>query len=261
MSLFKNFSEDFENRILSSKLDELSKEDLQQLEAEGISQKELQDIKATLIALEGLESEEEIPSGSIRESLLAAFDEEPEKRGGIISMPIWITVGISIAALFVIAFMLYGPNQDNVFTKNPVAEKMEVATPESTVIFEQNKSILPEESQGNSAISETKESLKEEESSVMEMDMSSESIKEVPASDMPQATVVQVDSKYAHSTIESEKVTTTLNSVSKSVAQSERNETVSGAPSKKEMPVGTQNHNSLALSQMPNVFDKLITVY
>jgi hypothetical protein len=263
MSSFKNFSDDFETRIISGKLDELSKEELQQLEAEGISHKELQDIKATLIALEELDSEEEIPSVTIKERLLAAFDEEPKKRGRIISMPFWIAAGISIAAVLVIALMLIDPNQGNFISKQPVAQNIEEEKAESSSILDNKVITQVDDTISNSPISKTEKSLREEESVAIEMGNLTETPMEAASAsaDLPQLEDLNESSKYVPVITESEKAITKLNSASESVSKSELVETISGAAKKGKIYQTPHNQSSVALSQMPNIFDKLITVY
>lgn len=124
MTRFDKFHEDFEKLLLKSNFEDLSKEELNLLEAEGITEEEFHSIKKTLEALESIQEEPIAPSSNIKSKLMDAFDEKPKRKGLIISFPFWITSGISIAALLAIAFFLLKPGADYNQNSTPVAQQI-----------------------------------------------------------------------------------------------------------------------------------------
>lgn len=126
MNNFDKFSDDFEKLILSKEFNDLSNLELKSLEAEGITEEEFNKIKNTLASLESLEEDSIEPSKDIKAQLMAAFDEPTKKEPRIINWPFWISSGLSIAALFAIAFFVIKPSFFNSDSQQPVAQKIEL---------------------------------------------------------------------------------------------------------------------------------------
>ncbi len=167
MKAFDKFSEDFEKIILTSNFSDLSREQLELLEAEGITEDEFHSIKKTLQALESIEEETIAPSDDVKSKLLDLFDEKPQKKGKIISFPFWLTSGISVAALLAIAFFWLKPGADYNQTSTPVAQQITEK--------EQNEIMNSEESVDNSL-----DNFSPEESIIQEGE-EDEFIKDIPA--------------------------------------------------------------------------------
>lgn len=126
MNNFDKFPDDFEKLILSKEFNDLSNLELKSLEAEGITEEEFNKIKNTLASLESLEEDSIEPSKDIKAQLMAAFDEPTKKEPRIIKWPFWISSGLSIAALFAIAFFVIKPSLFNSDSQQPVAQKIEM---------------------------------------------------------------------------------------------------------------------------------------
>lgn len=120
MSLASNDFDNFEEIILNTPFQELSQQELSDLGLEGITAEEFEQVRQTWNAIKELEPEVEIPSVSIKDKLLDAFDQGPSKEAKIIPWPFWLSIGLSSAALVVLAFFLYNP-------KNEVQNSLEVA--------------------------------------------------------------------------------------------------------------------------------------
>lgn len=125
MSLFSNFSENFEQILLQKSFHELNADELKALDAEGMGEDEYNQIRATLISLEDLDEELDLPSANRKEELLAIFDEGADKKGIVIRWPVWSAVGLAVAAMIAVAFFLFRPDQASYETGSNVAQSID----------------------------------------------------------------------------------------------------------------------------------------
>ncbi|MFM2285003.1 MAG: hypothetical protein RLZZ543_500 [Bacteroidota bacterium] len=150
MSLFSNFSENFEQLLLQKSFHELNADELKALDAEGMGEDEYNQIRATLISLEDLDEELDLPSANRKEELLAIFDEGAEKKGIVIRWPVWSAVGLAVAAMIAVAFFLFRPDQASYDTGSNVAQsldKKEDSSSKELVVTEPSTSLKTDEVQ------------------------------------------------------------------------------------------------------------------
>lgn len=139
MSLFSNFSENFEQLLLQKSFHELNADELKALDAEGMGEDEYNQIRATLISLEDLDEELDLPSANRKEELLAIFDEGADKKGIVIRWPVWSAVGMAVAAMIAVAFFLFRPDQasyDSTINVAQSIDKKEDAASKERVVTE-----------------------------------------------------------------------------------------------------------------------------
>lgn len=259
MKSFNNFSEDFENKILRGEFDKLGSDELKQLEAEGITPEELSEIKSILLALKEIENEEELPSPSLRENLLAAFEEEKPKRGLIISLPFLLSTAASIAALFILVFYLTKSDGDALESKPSVAQQLEPNAVESAPVLEDSEpQIVPVEAtevetKSLNQLPETNSSLEDAPSKeeVSNMDIAPVETRKAEA-ESAVADYIQEEQ------ITQKTVSVQLNSVaSKMESISPRQISESSKKSK----IKESETTSMSLNQLPGAINQLITVY
>jgi hypothetical protein len=208
MKMSNNFSEDFEKLILNKSFSELSPEELNSLETNGISEEEYKNVQQMLKAMSELEEEEIQPSSALRDKLMDSFNHPSKQSGKIISLQTWIISGLSAAALITLVFFLFKPEfsprsnttklSDQVINSDKQLEK---ETPFSQLSDEQIESTLNAPSPSVQTV--------EEVSAIQEIKENS-SLPMAQESDMPEETgqensLNSMDSRLKTSEIEIEK--------------------------------------------------------
>lgn len=121
------FPDGFEQWMLEKSWEQLSAEERRVIEAEGIQEAEYAAIRGMLIEMQQIGPEEPVPvSEGLRDKLLEAFDEGPQRKGRIVPMAVWISALTAAAALIVMFIWILPSNR----TGTPdVAIKQEAAKP------------------------------------------------------------------------------------------------------------------------------------
>jgi hypothetical protein len=121
MESFEKYSQEFEQLILNKEYSLLNKSELQQLDAEGLSEEEYYQIRETLLAIKEMDSEMEFPSENVKNKLLDVFDEGPQKQTRIIVFPMWAKLSLLAAACIALGLFLFNPNSTIYNVTNDVA--------------------------------------------------------------------------------------------------------------------------------------------
>ena len=134
MESFEKYSQEFEQLILNKEYSLLNKNELQQLDAEGLSEEEYYQIRETLLAIKEMDSEVEFPSEHVKNKLLDVFDEGAQKQARIIVFPMWAKLTLLAAACIALGLFLFNPNSTIYNTTNEVASNSQSSANEDQVI-------------------------------------------------------------------------------------------------------------------------------
>jgi len=134
MESFEKYSQEFEQLILNKEYSLLNKSELQQLDAEGLSEEEYYQIRETLLAIKEMDSEMEFPSEHVKNKLLDVFDEGAQKQARIIVFPMWAKLTLLAAACIALGLFLFNPNSTIYNTTNEVASNSQSSANEDQVI-------------------------------------------------------------------------------------------------------------------------------
>jgi hypothetical protein len=134
MESFEKYSQEFEQLILNKNYSMLNKSELQQLDAEGLSEEEYDQIRETLLAIKEMDSEVEFPSENVKNKLLDVFDEGAQKQARIIVFPMWAKLSLIAAACIALGLFLFNPNSTIYNTTNDVASNSQSSANEDQVI-------------------------------------------------------------------------------------------------------------------------------
>lgn len=122
-----SFPDGFEQWILEKSWEQLSADERRVVEAEGIQEAEYAAIRGMLTELQQIGPEEPVSvSEGLRNKLLEAFDEGPQRKGRVVPIGVWISALTAAAALIVMFIWILPSNP----TGAPdVAIKQEAAKP------------------------------------------------------------------------------------------------------------------------------------
>jgi hypothetical protein len=112
----------------------LNKNELQQLDAEGLSEEEYYQIRETLLAIKEMDSELEFQSEHVKNKLLDVFDEGAQKQARIIVFPMWAKLTLLAAACIALGLFLFNPNSTIYNTTNEVASNSQSSANEDQLI-------------------------------------------------------------------------------------------------------------------------------
>ena len=260
MESFEKYSQEFEQLILNKEYSLLNKSELQQLDAEGLSEEEYYQIRETLLAIKEMDSEMEFPSENVKNKLLDVFDEGAKKQARIIVFPMWAKLSLLAAACIALGLFLFNPNSTIYNTTNDVASNSQSSTKEHQVINNTSSE--------NSAVSKDQtpniDNISEENNQVEEIQSSDESIStitnsdnqvgvsEIPMEDAP--TVIAINNT---SVSNSQPATLT----SASIPISTYKWTNSLESEKTENVDNNVTASSVSLADFPNVISQTVTIY
>ena len=260
MESFEKYSQEFEQLILNKEYSLLNKSELQQLDAEGLSEEEYYQIRETLLAIKEMDSEMEFPSDNVKNKLLDVFDEGAQKQARIIVFPMWAKLSLLAAACIALGLFLFNPNSTIYNTTNDVASNSQSSTKEHQVINNTSSErvgvsndqipIIDNTSKENNQVDEIQssdESIPTSTNSDNQMGVS-----EIPMEESPQEIAISNTS-----VAQSQPATLTTSSIPTSSykwtnsLESEKSETV-------ENNVTVQ---SVSLADFPNVIHQTVTIY
>ena len=133
MEPIQKFQEDFEQMILHKEFHQLSAQEINILDAEGLGEEEYNQIRATLISLNDLEEEHDQPNALLKQKLMDVFDQGAQSKGRIIRWPLWTGIGLAVAAMFVMGMFIFNPESNRFDVNKQVAQelKLNVDSPEN----------------------------------------------------------------------------------------------------------------------------------
>ena len=260
MESFEKYSQEFEQLILNKEYSLLNKSELQQLDAEGLSEEEYYQIRETLLAIKEMDSELEFPSENVKNKLLDVFDEGAQKQARIIVFPMWAKLSLLAAACIALGLFLFNPNSTIYNTTNDVASNSQSSADEDQVI---NNS-----SSESTIVSTDKtpiiDNISEETNQVDEIQSRDESISsitnsdnQVGASEIPMEDTPTAIANSNNTVCQTQPTSLTTNSIPTTSfkwtnsLESEKSEDV-------ENNVVVQ---SLSLADFPNVINQTVTIY
>ena len=258
MESFEKYSQEFEQLILNKEYSLLNKSELQQLDAEGLSEEEYYQIRETLLAIKEMDSEMEFPSENVKNKLLDVFDEGAQKQARIIVFPMWAKLSLLAAACIALGLFLLNPNSTIYKTTNDVASNdrtsenqvIHKTSSERSVVSKDQKSIINNTSEENNQVEEIQpsdESIPTSTNSDNQMGVS-----EIPMEEYPQEIAISNTSvaQSQPATLTSTSIPTSTYKWTNSL-ESEKSETV-------ENNVTVQ---SVSLADFPNVIHQTVTIY
>jgi hypothetical protein len=260
MESFEKYSQEFEQLILNKEYSLLNKSELQQLDAEGLSEEEYYQIRETLLAIKEMDSEMEFPSENVKNKLLDIFDEGAQKQARIIVFPMWAKLSLLAAACIALGLFLFNPNSTIYKTTNDVASNDQTSanenqvinntSSESTIVSTDQTPIIDNTSKEATQVDEI-QSIDESISTITNSD-NQVGVSEIPMEDAPTAIGITNTSVS-----NSQPVTLTTSSIPSTTykwtnsLESEKSEDV-------ENNVVVQ---SVSLADFPNVINQTVTIY
>jgi len=272
MKMSEYFSEDFEKLILSKSFSELSPDELNSLEANGISEQEYNNVQQMLKAMSELEEEKFQPSSALRDKLMDSFNNPSKPSGKIISLQTWIISGLSAAAIITLVFFLFKPEFNPEHNNSKLSDQvvnsgkqLENETTLSHIPDEENESTLNAPSPSGQIVEEVSALQEIKENSILPI---------AQESDIPEETGQDNSLKKTESrlkTIEIEK-TEQIEDVPEAAGNSAPIKSVSinldqtsSVVSNKEMLISKNKKGSVKNSDSMNnhkdLFSNLVTVY
>lgn len=134
MKSFEKYSQEFEQFILNKEYSLLNKSELQQFDAEGLSEEEYYQIRETLLAIKEMDAEMEFPSENVKNKLLDVFDEGSLKQARMIIIPMWAKLSLLAAACIALGLFLFNPNSTIYTGTNDVASNSQSNTNEHQLV-------------------------------------------------------------------------------------------------------------------------------
>ena len=260
MESFEKYSQEFEQLILNKEYSLLNKSELQQLDAEGLSEEEYYQIRETLLAIKEMDSEMEFPSENVKNKLLDVFDEGAQKQTRIIVFPMWAKLSLLAAACIALGLFLFNPNSTIYNTTNDVASNSQSRSNEDQVI---NNT-----SSDNSIVS------KDQTPIIDNTSKETTQVDEIQSSDESISTITNSDNQVGVSEITMEDAPTVIAINNTSVSNSQpATLTTSSIPSttykwsnslESEKTENVDNNvtaSSVSLADFPNVINQTVTIY
>jgi hypothetical protein len=260
MESFEKYSQEFEQLILNKEYSLLNKSELQQLDAEGLSEEEYYQIRETLLAIKEMDSEVEFPSENVKNKLLDVFDEGAQKQARIIVFPMWAKLSLFAAACIALGLFLFNPNSTIYNTTNDVASNSQSSvnedqvinnsSSESTVVSTDQTPIIDNTSKETNQLDEIQSS--DESISTNANSDNQVGVSEIPMEDAP--TVIAINNT---SVSNSQPATLT----SASIPTSTYKWTNSLESEKTENVDNNVTASSVSLADFPNLINQTVTIY
>ena len=260
MKSFDKYSQEFEQLILNKEYSMLNKSELQQLDAEGLSEEEYYQIRETLLAIKEMDSEIEFPSDNVKNKLLDVFDEGAKKQTRIIVFPMWAKLSLLAAACIALGLFLFNPNSTIYNTTNDVASNSQSNANEDQVI--------------NNSLSESTIVSKDQTPIIDNTSKETTQVDEIQSSDESISTITNSDNQVGVSEIPMEDTPTAIVTSNTSVSNSQpATLTTSSIPTstykwtnslESEKTENVDNNvtaSSVSLADFPNLINQTVTIY
>jgi cytoskeletal protein RodZ len=260
MESFEKYSQEFEQLILNKEYSLLNKNELQQLDAEGLSEEEYYQIRETLLAIKEMDSEMEFPSEHVKNKLLDVFDEGAQKQVRIIVFPMWAKLTLLAAACIALGLFLFNPNSTIYNTTNEVASNSQSSANEDQVIYNTSSESNTVSTDQTPIIDNTSKETNQ--------------VDEIQSSDESISTITNSDNQVGVSEIPMEDAPTAIANSNTSVCQTQpATLTTSSIPtsafkwtnSLESEKSGDVESNvvvqSVSLADFPNVISQTVTIY
>ena len=260
MESFEKYSQEFEQLILNKEYSLLNKNELQQLDAEGLSEEEYYQIRETLLAIKEMDSELEFPSEHVKNKLLDVFDEGAQKQARIIVFPMWAKLTLLAAACIALGLFLFNPNSTIYNTTNEVASNSQSSANEDQVI--------------NNTSSESNTVSTDQTPIIDNTSKETNQVDEIQSSDESISTITSSDNQVGGSEILMEDAPTAIANSNTSVSNSQpATLTTSSIPTsaykwtnsleseKSEDVESNVVVQSVSLADFPNVISQTVTIY
>ena len=260
MESFEKYSQEFEQLILNKEYSLLNKSELQQLDAEGLSEEEYYQIRETLLAIKEMDSEMEFPSENVKNKLLDVFDEGAKKQARIIVFPMWAKLSLLAAACIALGLFLFNPNSTIYNTTNDVASNSQSSANEDQVIHNtssENSIVSTDQTPIIDNISEETNQVDEIQSGDESISSITNSDNQVGASEIPMEDTPTAIANSNTTVCQTQPTSLTTNSIPTTSfkwtnsLESEKSEDV-------ENNVVVQ---SVSLADFPNVINQTVTIY
>lgn len=260
MESFEKYSQEFEHLILNKEYSLLNKNELQQLDAEGLSEEEYYQIRETLLAIKEMDSEVEFPSEHVKNKLLDVFDEGAQKQARIIVFPMWAKLTLLAAACIALGLFLFNPNSTIYNTTNEVASNSQSSVNENQVI--------------NNTSSESNTVSKDQTPIIDNTSKETNQVDEIQSGDESISTITNSDNQMGVSEIPMEDAPTAIANSNTSVSNTQPvSLTTSSIPTsafkwtnsleseKSEDVESNVVVQSVSLADFPNVISQTVTIY
>ena len=260
MESFEKYSQEFEQLILNKEYSLLNKNELQQLDAEGLSEEEYYQIRETLLAIKEMDSELEFPSEHVKNKLLDVFDEGAQKQARIIVFPMWAKLTLLAAACIALGLFLFNPNSTIYNTTNEVASNSQSSANEDQVI--------------NNTSSESNTVSTDQTPIIDNTSKETNQVDEIQTSDESISTITNSDNQMGVSEIPMEDAPTAIANSNTSVSNSQTATLTTGSiptsaykwtnsleSEKSEDVESNVVVQSVSLADFPNVISQTVTIY
>ena len=260
MESFEKYSQEFEQLILNKEYSLLNKSELQQLDAEGLSEEEYYQIRETLLAIKEMDSEVEFPSEHVKNKLLDVFDEGAQKQDRIIVFPMWAKLTLMAAACIALGLFLFNPNSTIYNTTNEVASNSQSSANEDQVI--------------NNTSSESNTVSTDQTPIIDNTSKETNQVDEIQTSDESISTITNSDNQMGVSEIPMEDAPTAIANSNTSVSNSQTATLTTGSiptsaykwtnsleSEKSEDVESNVVVQSVSLADFPNVISQTVTIY
>lgn len=260
MESFEKYSQEFEQLILNKEYSMLNKSELQQLDAEGLSEEEYYQIRETLLAIKEMDSELEFPSENVKNKLLDVFDEGAQKQDRIIVFPMWAKLTLLAAACIALGLFLFNPNSTIYNITNDVASNSQSSANEDQVI--------------NNTSSESTIVSTDQTPIINNTSKETTQVDEIQSIDESISTITNSNNQVGVSEISMEDAPTAIGITNTSVSNSQPVKlTTSSIPSttykwtnslESEKSEGVENNvvvQSVSLADFPSVINQTVTIY